>query len=433
METLTRLADTVLTEAKRLGADYAQCFVTEAETREFNVDGGEFSLMRTLFDRNVSVTVLKDHRQGTLALNRFDEPSLLQAAADCIAAAESASPDRARVFAEGPIDRDFLTGEPEPDQDLLFTRTADLLSSMKKIHPKLLMEQMIAEHTRRKSVFRSTSDVTYRTLSGGYGLMMTYSAHEGSDSSSMYGCEMMLKDLTVPFLDLPLVDREMGDVERQLRAAPVEKKFTGTAVFAPWCLAETVLGTVVENFASDSSLIDGTSPWKDKLGQPVADPRLSLSLAPLDGRMARGQRYTGEGFPAEDFHLIRNGVLEGFRLTAYAAQKTGLPRGGNTSSALVAAPGDKSLDEIISGIDRGILLMRFSGGHPASNGEFSGVAKNAFLIENGRLTRPLAETMISGNLTDMLFRLRDVSSTTFSDGNVVMPYMAFDGVTVSGK
>ena len=47
MDRITSIAKTILTEAKKLGADYAQCTVSESEKKEFNVDGGQFSLMRT--------------------------------------------------------------------------------------------------------------------------------------------------------------------------------------------------------------------------------------------------------------------------------------------------------------------------------------------------------------------------------------------------
>ncbi|MBQ3664082.1 MAG: TldD/PmbA family protein, partial [Clostridia bacterium] len=117
----------------------------------------------------------------------------------------------------------------------------------------------------------------------------------------------------------------------------------------------------------------------------------------------------------------------------YASNKLHLPRGGNDSFSLVMAPGDKTLDEIVSSIEKGILVGRFSGGQPSSNGDFSGVAKNSFLIENGKIGPALSETMISGNLADMLFRLRDVSSELVEDGMSVLPYAAFDGITVSGK
>ena len=89
--------------------------------------------------------------------------------------------------------------------------------------------------------------------------------------------------------------------------------------------------------------------------------------------------------------------------------------------------------DIIADIDRGILVGRFSGGSPAPSGEFSGVAKNGFLIENGKLKGAISETMISGNLAEMLNNLVEVSSDVLNDGGLVVPYMVFDGITVSGK
>ena len=49
------------------------------------------------------------------------------------------------------------------------------------------------------------------------------------------------------------------------------------------------------------------------------------------------------------------------------------------------------------------------------------------------MTSALSETMISGNLATMLKSLRDISSERVYDGTSILPYMAFDGITVSGK
>jgi PmbA protein len=71
-----------------------------------------------------------------------------------------------------------------------------------------------------------------------------------------------------------------------------------------------------------------------------------------------------------------------------------------------------------------ILVGRFSGGEPGINGDFSGVAKNSFLIEGGKIVGAASETMISGNLADMLFNLVDISSETVFDGVSILPYAA---------
>ena len=165
----------------------------------------------------------------------------------------------------------------------------------------------------------------------------------------------------------------------------------------------------------------------------MADERITISLAPLDERIVCGNRTTGEGFRAEDFDIIQNGKLNAFYLGLYASNKLKLPRGKNDSFNVIVAPGDKPIADIIASIDKGILVGRFSGGQPASNGDFSGVAKNSFLIENGKIGPALSETMVSGNMADMLNRLRAISTEQVADGMTVLPYMAFDGITISGK
>jgi len=130
---------------------------------------------------------------------------------------------------------------------------------------------------------------------------------------------------------------------------------------------------------------------------------------------------------------IKDGVLQGFALGDYGAQKTGFARAKNQSMNLWVKPGEKSLDDIVSGIEYGLIVDRFSGGDPAQNGDFSGVAKNSFLIEHGRITDAVSETMISGNLAELVRNLVAVSRETANDGLSIMPWAAFGGITISGK
>ena len=433
MEKLTKLAGEILAEAKKLGADYAQCSVNESEKKEFNVDGGRFSLMRTLFNRNVVITVLKGQRKGTVQINRFDTEAVQAAVKDAVAAADSGKPDPAWQFAEGPVDEEYTDGTPECDTDRLFARTKELLETIREKHPKILMEQMVTEHNTGNTVFMSSQGVTYRTRSGAYNFSLMYSGHEGEKSTSFYGSDITLKTLDQPVIDCGFIERELSMVEQQLDPVPLEGKFTGPAVLAPYALGEIVLWTVMGNFVSDHCLIDGTSIWKDKLGEQVADPRFNMSFEPRSEDVVVGSRYTGEGYPAENFDLIRDGKLVSFALSQYGANKTGGKRAGNSGSNMTVASGEKSLEEIIAGIEKGILVMRFSGGEPAPSGEFSGVAKNSFLIENGKIAAALTETMISGCVPEMLMKIRDISSDTLKDGDNSLPYVAFDGLTISGK
>ena len=346
IETLKKTAQDAVAALQAAGADKAQANVSYTITHEFNVDGGEFSLFRTLFDKQLAMTAIQGGRKGIVAQNRYDEETLRESAKACLEAAASAQPDENWDFAPLSQNEDFVLGEVKPDTDKLFFRCQELMASVKERFPKIIMEQMIVAHKEILKAKANSYGVLYSTHQGSYLVQLMFSAHEG---------------------------------------------------------------------------------------EKVADERITLSLAPLDERIVCGDRTTGDGFRAENFDIIKDGKLSAFFLSLYAANKLKLPRGKNDSFNVVIAPGDKSIDEIISTIDRGIVIGRFSGGQPSSNGDFSGVAKNSFLIENGKIGPALSETMIAGNLADMLNHLRAISREQVADGMSVLPYMVFDGITISGK
>jgi len=82
---------------------------------------------------------------------------------------------------------------------------------------------------------------------------------------------------------------------------------------------------------------------------------------------------------------------------------------------------------------KGILLCRFSGGRPSDNGDFSGVAKNSYYIENGEIRYPISETMVNGNIVEMMNNIKQISSERVNSGYHIYPWIKFDGLTVSGK
>ncbi|MBR5961450.1 MAG: TldD/PmbA family protein [Clostridia bacterium] len=433
MDRMKELAREILAEAKAQGAEYAQCTVSESEKKEFNVDGGRFSLMRTLFNRYVTIVLLKGQRKGTVQINKFDSEAVKNAVSDAIAAAESGQPDEAWEYAKEPVEKEFVDGAPECDTDTLFMRTKELLENIKEKHPTILMEQMITEHNSSTEVFMTTNGVCYVTRSGAYAFELMYSAHEGEKSTSFYGSDITLKTLAKPVLECGMIDWEISMIEKQLDPISLEGKFNGPVILAPLALHEIVLHTIMQNFVGDACMIDGTSIWKDKLGEQVADPRFNMSFEPYRDDVVVRDRHTSEGYATENFELIKDGKLNSFCLSQYAANKTGKKRSGNVGNNLKVAAGDKTVEEIISGIDKGLLVMRFSGGQPAASGEFSGVAKNSFLIENGKISKAITETMISGCVPDMLLKIIDISADVASDGSNTLPFVAFDGITISGK
>ena len=158
-------------------------------------------------------------------------------------------------------------------------------------------------------------------------------------------------------------------------------------ILTPGAAADFIHMTL-SNYIGEGVIIDGTSQWLDKVGEQVADEKLTIALKPYDERIVMGERATASGFRSEEVTLIEKGVLKTHWLSLYGSNKTGRPLVKNTGSDLVIEAGDRTLEVLIASVDRGLVMGGFSGGHPGTNGEFSGVAKNSFLIENGKSKAP---------------------------------------------
>lgn len=432
MEDLRLIAGKVKKSLEDAGAEKAQYTVSEKETHEFNVDGGEFSLFRTLFDHSLSIVAYKDNKKGSIAINNFADDAVRAAVEDCMKSAESGIADEAYDIAPAQKPECFREGAYEPDIDLFFERTRELMDQIKERHPKILMEQMIVRHDKIHVVYQNTNGTEFEVYKGAYNVSLMFSGHEGDRSTSFFGSDILTDCLDRPFIELGSVEKDLEDVEAQLSTVPMTEKFEGTILLPPGSLA-SFLYSIMGNFVSDGVILEKTSIWLDKLQQKVADERITISLRPGDPRIVCGERYTRDGFRSEDYDLIKNGVLQSFMLSLYVANKSGLTPAKNSSYAIVMEGGDVAYEDMVKGIRKGIIVGRFSGGQPGTNGDFSGVAKNSFLVEDGQIRGAINETMINGNLADLLNHLVAISRETVADGGSVLPYAAFDGVVISGK
>jgi len=429
---LYNIAQYALDTAKELGADGAAVILGKGQMDELNVDAGEFSLMRSVFDVQTSIKVLVGGRKGNGSINKLDKESVKKTVSQAIEAAKLSSPDDAEFIADGIGDHDFEYGTLACDLDKLYERVIEFLDTCHVEYPKLDIMQLITYYNTGENLYANSNGTRLYGRSGHYSFSATFSARDGDNTTSMNGAGAKLDNLDTPFMDCGDIRRVVSSMESQLHTVPVNGKFVGKLLVSPDCFNEFVY-YVLNNCVRDSALIGGDSPWKDKLGQIVADSSFNVVANSLDSRIVGGSHFTNDGHLVEPHTIIKNGKLVNFQLGQYAAKKSGQSRAGDYSNALIIPGGNKSFDEILSGVDNGLLINRFSGGQPASNGEFSGVAKNSFLIKNGKIADAVSETMISGNLLEMLNNILELSHEQVVDGGMVVPWALIDGVTISGK
>jgi predicted Zn-dependent protease len=106
---------------------------------------------------------------------------------------------------------------------------------------------------------------------------------------------------------------------------------------------------------------------------------------------------------------------------------------GDLLGSFIVEPGEESLETMIRGIARGLVVARLSAGAPSASGDFSGVAKNCFRIEKGEIKEALSETMVNGNLAEFLMNIKALSKEVVKDGSSVLPWVAIEGVGIAGK
>ena len=84
-------------------------------------------------------------------------------------------------------------------------------------------------------------------------------------------------------------------------------------------------------------------------------------------------------------------------------------------------------------VKRGLYVVRVSGGMPNQRGDFSMVAKNSFLVEEGRIRHPVNEVMISGNIFDLFKNIAGISRERINFGSNILPWVLVGPLTISGK
>jgi PmbA protein len=212
-------------------------------------------------------------------------------------------------------------------------------------------------------------------------------------------------------------------------------------VFDPRVSA-SLLGHLV-GAITGSAIARGTSFLKDRLGQAILPTALSLIDDPLRPRGLRSRAFDGEGLPAHRTAIIAQGVLTNWLMDSASARQLGLAPTGHASRGTSGPPGAGTSNlhleggtatpaELIADIKQGIYVTELIGmGVNGLTGDYSRGA-SGFLIENGEITRPVAEITIAGNLVAMFQNLAAANDLHFRHASNA-PTLRVDGMTVAGS
>lgn len=187
----------------------------------------------------------------------------------------------------------------------------------------------------------------------------------------------------------------------------------------------------------------GASPLRDRLGQQIAHPSLTLIDDPTLEYGPNTSAFDNEGVVRQVTPLVENGILRNFIYdldTAGRADKHPTGHGSNRSlTNLVMSPGDITIEKMVAGIQEGLMVHDFLGlgqGNPI-NGEFSVNVFLGYKIENGRITGRVKDVMLAGNaysaLKDIaaISREREWVSGSFAYYSGLFPYVQVGKLNVT--
>ena len=418
-----------INELKKQGADKVSCSLSNSEKKELNIEHGKMSLFRTTFNSSLSIDAFIDGKKGSTSINKIDQKSIDKAVLKVLELSKSSSPDECYDIAEQQAPQIFSCGSNEADLDMMYDSLSDFNQYTKSKFPKIILEAAILDFTKTKTLVRNSNGIDFEINKGLYGFGPMFTAKDGKDTSSFNYTGFYAQNINKPLHKYGMIEQLLKETEEQVKTFPIKDKFVGDIIVTPDCIGDFL--SMVESHMSDFMVISGRSMYKNKLNKTIANEKLTIHCQPTSGKLDYNYFITGDGYVCENSVIIDKGVLKTLLLGIYGSNKTGGRRAVNNGGSHIVESGDKALNDMISGTKKGILLSRFSGGSPSDNGDFSGVAKNSYYIENGEIKYPISETMISGNICQMLHDIKDISKETINDGSSIYPWIQFSGLTIS--
>jgi len=193
-------------------------------------------------------------------------------------------------------------------------------------------------------------------------------------------------------------------------------------VFGP-SITGLLVHEVLGHAAEADLVLRGYSILDGKMGERIASSLITIVDDPTYPGAWGGYHYDSEGVPAERVTLIEDGVLVSWLESLETASRTSRPPNGHGRSEgslarpmprmsnTLLMPGTHDVEEMVRGIERGLILKHGSSGYAMSErGQFSCEADRGWRIEHGKLGEPVRHVAVSGDILETLEGIDRVGS-----------------------
>lgn len=430
-------ASQVLSRARSGGADAAEVSISSSHGRNVTVRLGEIDVLEDARDRGVSVTVYINRASGSASSGDLGAESLARAVDQALAIARHTQPDPAGGLAPAE-----LMATRIEDFDQWHPRELDMSTLIERagaIEQAGLDADKRVENSEGASV---SADAAIGVYANSHGFV-------GSGRSTHFdqSCVLVARDATGMQRDWDWDDQGRYDslaspertgrkaAERAVRRLGARPAPSGRV---PVLFDNNVALGLVRHLVgavSGGNLYRRSSFLLDAMGKQLFPEWVRIVEDPHLPGAARSSSFDSEGVATRKSPLIADGILQRYVLGSYSARKLGLETTANAGGVrnLVFSPGEKSFDELVAQMGRGLVVTEVMGqGVNLVTGDYSRGA-SGFWVEDGKIAWPVEEITIAGNLRDMFAGLVAAGSDLETRRNIQAPSLLLGAMTVAGQ
>ncbi|MDX1284149.1 MAG: TldD/PmbA family protein [Draconibacterium sp.] len=430
------LAKWAMNHALNNGAQQVSVSISNSQSSSVEVRDEKIDKLEQAIQSSLSIRLFVDKKYSAHSTSRLKKEELAEFIEEAIAGTKYLSEDEFRTLPEPEL---YFKGDEKRDLKVLDTGFKDIEPQDKIELAKEIEKEVLGKDERIISVTSSYFDGLNSRV------MVTSNGFEGDTSNSYFGLNASVSVKsgdarpesswyeTSIFFD-NLIKQDIGKIalDRALKKLGQDKLASAKM---PMIVENRQVGRIfgpLINALNGSAIQQKNSFLIDKLNEKVFSEKLTITDDPfiIGGRGSR--HFDGEGMATKKRIVFDKGVLKSYFIDTYYAKKLGVnPTGGSTTN-LVFEDSNKSLQDLISSIEKGILVTGFNGGNSnGSTGDFS-YGIEGFLIEKGEIKQPVGEMNITGNMLDLWSNIGAVANDVNKNSSWRTPSILFEGVDFSG-
>ncbi|MEO1798831.1 MAG: TldD/PmbA family protein [Cyanobacteria bacterium J06629_2] len=414
----------------------AEVFYATSQDTPIEFGNNRLKSLETKASAGIALRVIADGKLGFASstdLTRLEE--LVDAA---IATAEIGDPVEFG-FSQNVSSIESKSNYQPPDTATLVEIGSDLISKVHKYNPEILVDVSFHSGTSQAKL-ATTTEVYTEQNSQSLSAVISGNLVRGEDFLQAYAYEVTCDRQP----DYEAILQKL--ITKYQRAESGASITSGTypVLFTPSAVSST-MGRMFGTIFSGQSIVQKASPLTDKLGEKIADERISVFEDPTIGVSAC--EFDDEGVPTSKKHLIDRGVVKQFYWDRRWAARQGVESSGNgfrggisrpspSLANICIAPGKTSIADLIADISEGIIVDQVLGAGQSNvlAGEFSVNIDLGYKVEQGKIVGRVKDTMVAGNIFEAFTNLVDLSDRPeWVGSSSYVPHILFSGLGVAAR